>query len=218
VLVFSGSDLLVVARRDKDATRIRLSEAKALLVEVFGSPRLAEGLLLDELAADRMPWGSLLQKGEASDDFWKSSPRVNFEEDSASNTPKYRLFFVGGGIDHDDAPRGSEYFGIWLSRSHVLALLPESTDTKVPAPGTKQRPTNKRRAIGRPPDYPGEIICQVARDYIEVYGLPRTQTMLREKVCDECERNGFRVPKETRLKQLVDPIHKRELRKKSQSH
>jgi hypothetical protein len=140
--VFNGWYWLLVTGRDKGATRIsakggsqiRLSEAKALLVEVYGSPRLAEGLLLDELAADRMPWGSLLQKGEASDDFWKSGPRVNFEEDSASNTPKYRLFFLGGGIDHDDPPRGSEHFGIWLSRPHVLALLPEPTDAEAPAP------------------------------------------------------------------------------------
>jgi hypothetical protein len=128
--------------RDMDATRtsakggsqIRLSDAKALLVEVYGSPRLAERLLLDELAADRMPWGSLLQKGEASDDFWKSSPRVNFEENSASNKPKVRIFFLGDGIGRDDPPRGCEHFGIWLSRSHVLALLPESTDAESLSP------------------------------------------------------------------------------------
>ena len=54
--------------------RMPLREARALLVEVYGSPRLAEGMLRDELFAGRMPWGSLRQKGEASDDFWKSQP------------------------------------------------------------------------------------------------------------------------------------------------
>jgi hypothetical protein len=138
---FNGSGSLVVVGRDKAATRtsakggsqIWLREAKALLVEIYGSPRLAEGLLLDELAAGRMPWGSLLQKGEASDDFWKSGPRGNFEENSASNTPKYRIFFLGGGIDRDDPPRSCEHFGVWLSRPHVLALLPEPTDAEAPA-------------------------------------------------------------------------------------
>src|SRR5262245_24329782 len=41
------------------------------------------------------------------------------------------MFFVGGGIDHDDPPRprSCEYFGIWLSRPHVLALLPKPVAT-----------------------------------------------------------------------------------------
>jgi hypothetical protein len=103
-----------------------LREARALMVGTYGSPKLAESLLLDELFAGRMPWGSLLQKGEASDDFWKSQPRVNFEENSASNKPYLRMFYVGGGIiDPPEPPRGCEHFGIWLSRPHVLALLPE---------------------------------------------------------------------------------------------
>jgi hypothetical protein len=122
VLVFNGSDLLAVTGRDKDATRtsakggseIRLREAKALLVEVYGSPRLAERMLLDELAAGRMPWGSLLQKGEASDDFWKSGPRVNFEENSASNRPMVRIIgfidLIHGGGDWIDPPRSCEHF------------------------------------------------------------------------------------------------------------
>jgi len=79
-------------------------------------------MLRDELAAGRMPWGSLLQKGETSDDFWKSGPRVNFEENSASNRPVVRMFYVD---DPPEPPRGCEHFGTWLSRPHVLALLPE---------------------------------------------------------------------------------------------
>jgi hypothetical protein len=141
--------------RDKSATRtsakggsqIWLSEAKALLAEGYGgASRQAEKLLLDELAAGRLPWGSLLQKGEASDDFWKSGPRVNFEENSASNAPKVRMFYVGGGIDRSDPPRSSEHFGVWLSRPHVLALLPEPAPsasapaaTPAPLPSAPQR-------------------------------------------------------------------------------
>jgi hypothetical protein len=90
-------------------------------------------MLRDELAAGRMPWGSLLQKGETSDDFWKSQPRINFEENSASNKPYVRVFYVGGGIiDPPEPPRGCEHFGIWLSRPHVLALpkVPSENDEK----------------------------------------------------------------------------------------
>ena len=114
------------ATRTTSTDRMPLREARALLVEVYGSPRLAEGMLRDGLAAGGMPWGSLLQKGETSDDFWKSQPRVNFEENSASNKPYVRMFYVGGGIiDPPEPPLGCEHFGIWLSRPHVLALLPE---------------------------------------------------------------------------------------------
>jgi hypothetical protein len=79
-----------------------------------------------------MPWGSLLQKGETSDDFWKSGPRVNFEENSASNKPMVRMFYVD---DPPEPPRGCEHFGIWLSRSHVLALLPEVPSENEPVRG-----------------------------------------------------------------------------------
>jgi hypothetical protein len=146
LLFVNGSETLAVARRDKDATRtsvrggsrIWLSEAKALLAEGYGgASRLAEKLLTDELAAGRMPWGSLLQKGEASDDFWKSGPRVNFEENSATNWPVARILgFVGfdGSSQWMPPPRSCEHFGVWLSRPHVLALLPEPTGAEVPAP------------------------------------------------------------------------------------
>ena len=93
--------------------------------------------------------------------------------------------------------------------SGILSLGRVTVGIEVLAPPeTKEKP----RAVGRPPDYPVEIIRQIARDYITVYGLPQSQAMLREKVSDECERNGFDVPGETRLKQLVDPIYKERAR------
>jgi hypothetical protein len=88
-----------------------------------------------------------------------------------------------------------------------------------PSPKRKKGAAKKRRApVGRPHDYPIDIIRQTARDYIDVYGLPRSQAMLREKVRYECERNGFAVPGETRLKDVLRPIYQARSRRKSQSH
>jgi hypothetical protein len=141
--------------------RMPLREARALMVGTYGSPKLAESLLLDELFAGQMPWGSLLQKGEASDDFWKSQPRVNFEENSASNKPKVRMFYLD---DPPQPPRGCEHFGIWLSRPHVLALLPE-----VPSENEKVGPQMRRvlQTLKKlyPPDgkVPDDVSTEVVR-------------------------------------------------------
>jgi hypothetical protein len=110
-------------------------------------------------------------------------------------------------VDRD----GSKMTLIWTTGEAVIV---EAVRVPLSSPGT--RTASKRRApLGRPPDYPIAIIRQITRDYIKVYGLPRTQAMLREKVADECERNGFRVPGETRLGQLVNPIHKAQSRAKN---
>jgi hypothetical protein len=112
----------------------------------------------------------------------------------------------------DKATEERRRTGRVLDRAAALEKWGRLPETK------KAKATKKHRAVGRPADYPVEIIRQVARDYITVYGLPKTQAMLREKVRDEAERNGFNVPGETRLKQLVGPIYKARSRKKSQSH
>ena len=108
----------------KFSTQIWLSEAKALLAEGHGgSSRLAEKLLLDELAAGRVLWGYRLKSGDAPDRaLWQSSPRVNFEESSAR--VGYTMFFVGPGVGRDNGLRSTEWLGLWVARAHVLALLP----------------------------------------------------------------------------------------------
>jgi hypothetical protein len=132
VLVFNGSGLLVVTGRDKGATQIWLSEARALLAErLGGASELAEKLLRAKGAAGRLPWGYLQKNGDAADDeFWRRA-RIDFKENSAR--VGFTMFWVGGGRPPTDVLRSTEYLGIWVSRAHVLALLPESTDAEVPA-------------------------------------------------------------------------------------
>jgi hypothetical protein len=87
-----------------------------------------------------------------------------------------------------------------------LRARAEAEPASTPPTEPPRRP--KPHAVGRPPEYPIEIIRLIARDYIEVYGLPQSQAMLREKVRDECERNGYDVPESTRFKELIAPIFK----------
>jgi hypothetical protein len=135
VLVFNGSGLLAVTGRDMDATRISakggsqiwLSEATALLAEgLGGASGLAEKLLRAEGAAGRLPWGYLRKNGDAADgEFWRFA-RIDIKENSARLG--ITLFFVGGGIAPADVSRSTEYLGIWVSRAHVLALLPQPNE------------------------------------------------------------------------------------------
>jgi hypothetical protein len=135
-LFVNGSEILVVAGRDKDATQIWLSEAKALLAEGYGgASRLAEKLLQDEGAAGRLPWGYVRKNGDAADDeFWRYA-RIDFEENSAR--VGYTFFVVGPGVGPDGGTRSTEYLGIWVSRAHVLAMLPGApTVAEVPTPAS----------------------------------------------------------------------------------
>jgi hypothetical protein len=126
LLVVNGSEVLAVAGRDKDATQIWLSKAKALLAEAYGGASgLAEKLLREEGAAGRLPWGYLRKNGDAADDeFWRYA-RIDFKENSARVGISF--FIVGPGTGPDvGGTRSTEYLGIWVSRARVLALLPES--------------------------------------------------------------------------------------------
>jgi hypothetical protein len=142
--VFNGSGLLVVAGRDKDATQIWLSEAMALLAEGYGgASELAEKLLREEGTAGRLPWGYLRKNGDAGDDeFWRYA-RINFKQNSARMGITF--FFVGPGVGRDDGLRSTEYLGIWVSRAHVLALLPEPSD----GPGLGYQAARVDRALDR---------------------------------------------------------------------
>jgi hypothetical protein len=116
-----------MAKADDGITtdRMLLGAAKACLVEGYGSPQIADELLREEGTAGRLPWGYLRKNGDAADDeFWHSA-RINFEENSARLG--YTLFFVGPGVGRDDRLHSTEYLGIWVSRAHVLALLPEDS-------------------------------------------------------------------------------------------
>jgi hypothetical protein len=135
LLFVNGSEALAVTGRDMNATRrsakggaqVWLSEARALLAEGYGGASgLAEKLLREAGTAGRLPWGYLRKNGDAADDdFWRCA-RIDFKENSAH--VGITFFFVGPGVGRDDGLRSTEYLGIWVSRAHVLALLPEPTD------------------------------------------------------------------------------------------
>jgi hypothetical protein len=148
-------------------------------------PSWSNGRIEDEVQQRRLPWRGYVQG----------------QGDVTSNTIKPNADWTVVRVDRDSSTMNL----IWLDGD---AAIVEAVKVPLSSAAMSEKLGNKRRAtVGRPPDYPVEIIRQIARDYIAVYGRPATQTLFREKVRDECERNGFRVPGETRLKQLVDPIH-----------
>ena len=67
-----------------------LGAAHALLVEAYGASRIADELLREELAAERLPWGAPLVKGPA--------PGPSFGDPLASTTESSaregHLFFI----------------------------------------------------------------------------------------------------------------------------
>lgn len=107
-----------MAKKADATVNIPLREAKALLVRAFGSARLAEELLAEELAKDRMPWAYARARGNASPasdrEFWRFGPKVDYEEGSG------RTMYVPG----------PSYYGITVSAAHVHALLPEQSGSK----------------------------------------------------------------------------------------
>ena len=106
----------------KFSTAIWLSEAKALLARAYGgASQRAEKLLIEKFRAEPEPepeaWGYEQKNGNAPDhEVWQDA-RVNFEECSAT----YRTGRAGRaqGLDTD-------WDGIWVSRAHLHALLPEA--------------------------------------------------------------------------------------------
>jgi hypothetical protein len=197
VPVFSGSDLLAVVERDKDATWWTLGKLRRELD--WSTARLLHELA-NGLPYRTIPEGYTI---DWSDPYLRRYLNIEASEISVPSGT------VVGAIEPPPHKTRS-YLAAW-GLTLGIEVLPPTDVSPTPAPpsrGMRKKPTNKPHAVGRPRDYPGEIIQQVARDYIKVYGLPQTQTMLREKVCDECERNGYDVPESTRFKELIAPIFK----------
>ena len=88
----------------------------------------------------------LSEKQTAQDhEFWSLGPKVDFNEGSARMG--YYLFIVGAG----GPPQISEYFGIWVSRAHVLKLLPEDwRQQETESPSASRWIAAEARAMKRP--------------------------------------------------------------------
>jgi hypothetical protein len=170
------------AKHGTSTVRMSLREAHALLVGAHGSRPYAELRLREEGQADRLPWGYLRKTGDASDaEFWPSA-RINFEESSAD--VGYTMFVVGPGVG-DAGVRRTEYYGIWVSRAHVQALLPAEPSTDEEKPSSRLGPQMRRvlQALkkayppgGKPPDgVPTKVVwarvCEELKDDSEKKGL-----------------------------------------------
>ena len=175
--------------RDKDATRAaaqgRRRKARA---KPRAAKRASESLPdLRKLGVRRIPWDDLTPEEQRGIEELKQADERWYRQH-----PDWSIMWTGGRA---------------LDRAAALEKwgpLPE-----------KQRSKRKksRGRVGRPPDYQGETIQQIARDYIKNVGLPATQALLREKVADECERRDITVPENTRFKELISPIYRTASRK-----
>jgi hypothetical protein len=115
--------------------------------------------------------------------------------------PVRRLQEFSRQVQKDRARAAAEHAEREAQAKAALAQPPSSITRALARQmyGPPPPPVNKKHKkhggpVGRPPDYPHDIIRQIARDYIDVYGRPATQTLLREKVCDECARNEVAAP------------------------
>jgi hypothetical protein len=181
--------------RDKDATRAAIDKAQERRRKARAKPGAAKrkSELLPDLrnpGVRRIPWDDLTPEEQRGIEELKQA-----DERWHRQRAEARKRWPWLGIDH--AAAGRE-----LDRAAALEKwgpLPEKRHPK------RKKP---RKRMGRPPDYQGETIQQIARDYIKNVGLPTTQALLREKVADECERRDITVPENTRFKELISPIYR----------
>ena len=167
--------------RDKDATRA--ARRRKTRAKPGATKRTSESLPdLRKPGVRRIPWDDLTPEEQRGIEELKQADERWYRQH-----PDWSIMWTGGRA---------------LDRAAALEKwgpLPE-----------KQRSKRKksRGRVGRPPDYQGEIIQQIARDYIASYGLPATQARLRDEVADECERRDITVPENTRFKELIGPIYR----------
>jgi hypothetical protein len=73
----------------------------------------------------------------------------------------------------------------------------------------QERRRKKPARVGRPAEYDIAGIRAAANNYIATYGVPRTLSLLCEKVKDRLTELDILIPGDTRLKELLSPIWKR---------
>jgi hypothetical protein len=117
-----------MAEADGDTTTwILLRDAKALVINAYGSSELAEKLLVEWLGEGRVRWTCRYLKGDHSTGdrrFWLQILNINWEEGSALDV----CMIEGPG------PASSAY-GILVSREDTLALLPGEPSEELVASG-----------------------------------------------------------------------------------
>jgi hypothetical protein len=126
------------AADESTTTWILLSEAKALAVEIYGAPHLAERLIREALAAGSIRWRCLRLEGqrqpsdpgEGSSEFWRREAH-----------PGSRQWVLHIAWAENWARRGGTFgfaaFGIELAHADLLRLLPQqSAPNELPPTGT----------------------------------------------------------------------------------
>ena len=127
---------------------IWLREALALAVAALGSVELAKERLIEWLAAGKLPWSCMSWKGHNAEEIAKAKQQLREGEiihifPSAAyheGDPKFWGVAVVQ-IDWEDntacepVTGGAKALGIKVSRTHLLALLPEEPRERVETPG-----------------------------------------------------------------------------------
>jgi len=167
--------------RDKDATRA--ARRRKTRAKPGATKRTSESLPdLRKPGVRRIPWDDLTPEEQRGIEELKQADERWYRQH-----PDWSIMWTGGRA---------------LDRAAAL-------EKWGPPPERQRSKREKSRGrVGRPPDYQGEIIQQIARDYIASYGLPATQARLRDEVADECERRDITVPENTRFKELIGPIYR----------
>jgi hypothetical protein len=158
-------------------------------------------------------WFNPMPKREKKTSRKRSRRRHWLDEETSESLPAYIP------IDLEQLPKETaDATKKWAERAAAIAASPPSRafidrPFGQPAP-SKPKPKRKgKRGRGRDWDYSG--IERLAEDYIRTYGLPRTASLLIEKVDDACKVASvlFDATK-TQCKQIVRSIFRREKSRK----
>ena len=189
----------------QDTTQCSLDEARKLLIDGWGSPRLAEEKLLKALEEGGVKAFGIRKDGtrfEVDRAFWRSELDypgcvtelyVNWSENSAHHG--FLAIFLDPGRELPALPEPA--YAIRLSLADVLALLPAAADAAGKIP---------RR--GSPRTYDRDAICGAA-ETVAKRGLPDLKALFLEKVRDFCRERHIKVPEDTQLRRIVGPIYDR---------
>ena len=138
-----------MAKADDTTSKIDwiwLREALELAAKRLGSVELAEGRLIEWLAAGKLPWSCMSWKGHSAEEIAKAKqqlkgayiPHIFPSAVYHEGDPKFwGVRRVRLQIDwednkaHDPVTGGAKALGVKVSRTHLLALLPEEPRERV---------------------------------------------------------------------------------------
>jgi hypothetical protein len=169
-----------------------LKDARDRVIGAYKSRELVERTIVDGLVARQICWRSPrieVRRRDLPDvaaKLWDWSTRVCWDDSMAR----------GGGM------RGPRAYAIEVAWEDIAKLLPAD----YPAPEQRVEAPS-----GRPPEYDIPAIERIASDWINNNGIGDHLSWTIEKVLEAltAARPRVRVPKATRLREIVKPIYDR---------